>query len=379
MTQVFRYVCSLFLLVAVLFIYIYIRVLFRDTSVKMDSTRPKMRGVLFLKTHKTGGSTIGAIFARKCLRNRLNCFVPPSAHAGRTWNLDNSRDWGTIRRSQGLFGGLGYPYSIWFHHVMASKRVATLVYNFSGPIVTVVRNPAARFRSAWGWYEHGSDKSNVTHSAHLSMNLTTFAQRAATEPAWLRSIQPKFKYRTGLDSTSEELIGTRPSRFRDPGSFRRRFGALLQRIDPWNDEQQPSQLPLLRRRQQFMPIVLERLDESLVVLAQALGWPLSDFLYKHLKENEQLRDSVPSPELERALWHLQPYDSRLYNASVAALERRIKLYGPAFPVDLAIFRSKLKALNTQCTISAEESESGLCSELSLDNVAYVKAATKGFG
>jgi hypothetical protein len=45
------------------------------------------KSFVFLKTHKTGSSTVTALILRKCMNERLNCFIPKSERPGKTFDL----------------------------------------------------------------------------------------------------------------------------------------------------------------------------------------------------------------------------------------------------------------------------------------------------
>ncbi len=58
------------------------------TSIDVSKSA-KVERLIFLKTHKTGGSTLNRILWRSlCTYNGFNCFLPPAESAGKIWNLD---------------------------------------------------------------------------------------------------------------------------------------------------------------------------------------------------------------------------------------------------------------------------------------------------
>ena len=177
------------------------------------SATPIYRGfkdIIFLKTHKTGGSTFTSIVLRNCIKYKLNCFIPPKLTPGKTWELNRYKDRIQIETGSGTYGGK-YPYDLWCHHIVFDQKIFHLVKN-TGKLVSIVRRPGNRFQSAWYWYDHGSSVSQFDHSAQLNMSLTEFIKLSSDSLAdpkqtWLTNIRSKFKYRTGLDATSTELVG----------------------------------------------------------------------------------------------------------------------------------------------------------------------------
>ena len=55
------------------------------------SNNASVERLIFLKTHKTGSSTLNRILWRGlCINRGYNCFLPPAKNAGKIWNLDKS-------------------------------------------------------------------------------------------------------------------------------------------------------------------------------------------------------------------------------------------------------------------------------------------------
>ena len=53
------------------------------------SQNASIERLVFLKTHKTGSSTLNRILWRGlCINRDYNCFLPPAKNAGKIWNLD---------------------------------------------------------------------------------------------------------------------------------------------------------------------------------------------------------------------------------------------------------------------------------------------------
>jgi hypothetical protein len=203
------------------------------------------RALFFLKTHKTGSTTVTSLILRKCIRDHRNCFIPDIQHPGKTFKVEDLKE---IRRGRGLYGG-GVPYDTWCHHAQYHPQLLTVVRS-RALLVTIVRRPASRFISAWYWYQAGGAEryrkaDNESHvssfSSKLNMTLKEFIGGGK---------KAKFKYRSGLDVTTEELVGKYSSR----ADYERKFKDLLHRIDSG----------------EMLVLVADRMDESLVVLAKEM-------------------------------------------------------------------------------------------------------------
>ena len=250
-------------------------------------------GVIFLKTHKTASSSVtSVIWHNLCETGRRNCFLPPSLKPGKTWDFRLSRDWRLMRRRGGssLLGNGSFPYNVWLYHATYSTFLFSVVPQ-TRRMISIVRRPGRRFESAWHWYNH---------SSHLQTDLTEFAIRAMNRS---NSYAGAFKYRSGLDATTEELTGI--------VDFRNRL--FLQR-SAYED--------VLRRvaRRELILLVAERFDESLLVLGHLLGWSVDQLVsFKHKVGAYRRVDEAVC----RLLDQLQPFDLGLWRLANAALNKFI--------------------------------------------------------
>ena len=140
----------LFLLVLAAIIFIITRhyEYLNSKSELVHIVYPRERPLFFLKTHKTGSTTVTALLLRKCFRDKKNCFIPDARHPGKTFRI---RDLNEIKHGKGLYGGR-YPYDVWCHHAQYDPRLLSVVNNEHNPLfITIVRRPALRFASAFYW------------------------------------------------------------------------------------------------------------------------------------------------------------------------------------------------------------------------------------
>ena len=299
-------------------------------------------GVIFLKTHKTGSSTLTSIFWRNvCASGIRNCFLPPVTSPGKTWDFSKESDrnllinggGSTINKSVGMGGGQFQSFDAWIYHAHYSDQLFTLVPT-TKRVISIVRKPSKRFCSAWSWYEH---------SSKLKMSLSTFIEEASREAEegllfnkiWNHligggSLAKKFKYRTGLDATSQELTGSSVNQ-----KMSSEFTSLIDRVVDG---------------QTFL-LVTDRFDESLLVLSKIMGWSKEQLLYSKLKTATKL-EIVSEMELKK-LDELQPYDLALWNLANFRLDQYIQ---QEFN-DEKTFRQQLKdfqELNAEMDVACHE-------------------------
>ncbi len=260
--------------------------------------------IIFLKTHKTAGSSLGGIFWRNlCLRDGRNCFLPPAKNPGRTWDLSVQRDWHAVQSGASTLPAARFPYDAWLSHVHYHPRLFHAVKNASR-ILSIIRRPALRFTSAWKWYQH-EQKFQLTlpefvHAVKNGDNWHTFWRR---QPAL-----SDFKYRTGLEATTEELSGQQGFAAQSKSSQIQYFEELMERM----------------RSGTLILLVTDRFDESLLVLAKLMGWGYEQLVYVRLKVAPD--KNVVSENLIQDLDDIQPYDFALWRLANHILDLQIAHY-----------------------------------------------------
>lgn len=299
--------------------------------------------VVFLKTHKTGSSTVvGILWRLLCLKERRNCFLPPYDHPGRTFDPTNDAHFaymarassGTAARTVADPASAAQQFDVWLSHIKFHPQLFELMVPPILPI-TIVRQPGARLQSAWYWYRIGDDLSAAARqrpalSAFASRNVTLLdlvreidslaaprpdgGEAAAPLLGALRQVYPAQqpgRYRSGLDSMSQELTGLSTT----DGAFDDEFRHLLAAV----------------RGRRLFAMVLERLEESVLVL-QRLLYPheaadvaLHVQRYVFLKQKVQdyrFSDAVALTAAQvAALAAPQRFDAALYATADAALSR----------------------------------------------------------
>lgn len=275
-------------------------------------------GIIFIKTHKTAGSTLNCILWKQlCEYQNKNCFLPPKESPGRTWDMNKEYDKGYIFNSNGT-RRMPYPFEVWLHHVKYSVLLEEVVYQPS-LVISIIRRPAFRFRSAWSWYEHDKLFGITLQEFSTSQQSKFYFQK-----------NPKyFKYRTGLDITSEEIIGF--SKFKHT-QFNNEFYHLIEKM--FNNK--------------VFLLVSERFDESLIILKKIMNWSdYNSILYFNKKVTIN-----PENITDQALSNLdliQPYDSVLYYYANYLLDKYIISYGKLqFDNDLRYFKKELVIIKKLC-------------------------------
>lgn len=369
------------------------------TSNGVNSSR-----VLYLKTHKTGSSSVSGILWRElCIKRQMNCFLPVPIAAGRTWELDDPAERQYAHDSVGT-NLTRLPFDVWMNHVRPSEKLTRLL-NAPYLLVSSVRRPAHRFGSAWHYFSLGVHR-NVTAARFMSM--------LTNKPAHINSTEFKeswYKYGVGLEATSQELVG----RSLGTAAFNQAFFHDI--------------LPSIFNYKLFL-IVCDRFDESILILRWLLGWPGDQAEHdahraavsrskqqlrtvkrsvraantaanltnwngilgsnrSHFKDEniwyvpQKVRGAVGSVKTKRSTrsggfsandWSLldafQPHDLILYRAASVALDKLIGFYGPErFAKDLARYQRNLRAVHEHC---AQYDIHTTCDKFSLPKLRAMK-------
>eukprot|EP00981_Chlorochromonas_danica_P001059 scaffold243_cov163-Ochromonas_danica.AAC.12 len=302
------------------------------------NTQGTSRRVLYIKTHKTGSSTLtGILWRALCDHLQVNCFVPPAQHAGRIWNLDISSDHHYMTTSPGSQGSRA-PFDAWIHHLRYQPAGSKRLVREPFLLLSSVRRPALRFQSAWHWYNLGES---------LNTTLKEFVKSISSQSS---NNKRSWRFRTGLDATSEELTGLRVSSGKH---FRSAFYKEL--------------VPMIASGKIFL-VVCDRFEESIVILRKLLCYKsysnmtaLWDYFPQKVNENIS-RSQLLEEELDR-LDQAQPHDLLVYRLANYSLDRYISNYGASFLDDLRHYRIEIQ--NTRARCALEESE--FCISLRRDN------------
>ena len=250
--------------------------------------------LMFLKTHKTGTSTLVNVFYLYGIRRKLNFVLKPYNHwLGeisediRVKNLLQPRPGGcwNLQVGHGLFNSEG-------EHLVLPKN--TSFYT------TIVREPVSQFQSAFYYFGEQRRQANK-HGKNLPQStlmikylegkrvLPTDVNSPATDMGWKR-FSEQFKYIVSLEE---------------------KMTAFINYLDEEFD---------------FI-MISERLDESLVILKEYMGWELRDILYLNRNVVSKFtKDKIPEETREKILNHLQ-LDRMIFEHVTKSFERHIDRLG----------------------------------------------------
>ncbi|XP_065216179.1 galactose-3-O-sulfotransferase 3-like [Planococcus citri] len=245
------------------------------------------KNIYFLKTHKTGSSTIQSIILRFALRHSLNVMNPILY----LYNYPISKD--TIDASSSTPDN---KYNILAHHVRYSSNLASFQYP-NTVTVTVLRNPVTLFPSLYNYFNMAQING---------MTLQQFL-RSPAKPSTLWGIGSPWIYR-GYNQMSYDL------------------GFDLQK-DADNQTAVDEFVAKIDREFDFV-MIMEYMEESLVLLARLMGWPLQSMM--HLKLNARPADPnahVLTADEKITILKLNHVDAALYYHFEKKFRKCVDQYG----------------------------------------------------
>jgi len=94
-------------------------------------------------------------------------------------------------------------------------------------------------------------------------------------------------------------------------------------------------------------MVLERFDESLLVLGKELNLELKDLAYVRIRESQRTKIKLTHSQ-NNTLKSICSLDAMIYNAALSMLDVKISNYGPDFNNDLCNLRKECDRLCKEC-------------------------------
>jgi len=294
----------------------------RSPFIKKRTTKPKkcdrVKHILFLKTHKTGGSTITNILNRFGDKWNLTFALPRQKHLFTFL-------WPTRFRLSYTAPLYKFDINILCNHARYNRKPMHWLFpKDKAKYITILRNPLNQYESVF----------NFMHFA----NPLGFGGEADPLGTFLK-YPPSFKDTHPLMKKTLALHLLRNPMLFDLGLDFRYFQnrtAIEEYINFIGKEFD-------------LVMIMEYFDESLVLLKQLLCWSYEDILYFKLNERQdkQKRKTLDSTVQENILsWNYA--DKLLYDHFNRTLWRKIKEQGKAFTRELQIFRRINERISSKC-------------------------------
>ncbi|XP_054760629.2 galactosylceramide sulfotransferase-like [Lytechinus pictus] len=272
-----------------------------------DETRCVPReNIMYLKTHKTGSSTLQNIIYRYGDAHGLTFALPKTGvHLG-TPSLFNRTH--PVKSPSG-------KYNILANHARYNRpEMAEIMYK-NAAYVTIIRHPSTQFESMYAYY--GFQRNfNVTLKGFADKP-QTYYRREITDP-----------HHTALNPTLYDL-GMHKQEMADEGGIRNKIATLEDDFD--------------------LVLVAEYLLESLVLLRELMCWDLSDMTYFSSRVRTKSEEDKMSERTFEQLYKWNHGDALLYEHFNRTLWTKIKVYGQKrMEIDVMKLEKMIKALKDKC-------------------------------
>ena len=274
--------------------------------------------VLFLKTHKTGGSTITNILNRYGDSKNLTFVLP------RNKQLFTFL-WPARFRVSYTAPLYNFGANILCNHARFNKRPMNYLFpKDRSRYITILRDPVAQYESVFNFMHFAKPLGFKDEEDPLG----TFLKF----PPAFQEIKPLMKATLALHLVRNPMLfdlGLDFRYFQNKTAVDRYIEFLDNEFD--------------------LVMILEHFDESLLLLKRLLCWDLKDILHFKLNERQDIQKrKFISQEVREDIKSWNKADFMLYQHFNRTFWRKIKAQGPSFQRELRIFRRKKEALTRAC-------------------------------
>ncbi|XP_070537338.1 uncharacterized protein [Ptychodera flava] len=314
----------------------YTRVNIHDELIKYD--------VCFIKTRKTGSTSLSSILNRFALINNLSlALLKVNKRSGHFDIIPIHED-----SPRKLFlPPLGVKPGDWSHykynmmtvHVRYNRSAFETFMNPGTKYISILRETCSHFESDFVYYKLPSLVQSV--KKHTAINETMKEYMRDPEYYWEKS-KKKFGNLT--------MYFTRNVQTFDLG---------LDHIYHNNTDVLGKFIKTLEDQIDLM-LITEYFDESLLLLKKLLHWDWDDIMYiqRNVRPQNATRATVTS-ELCTNIKQWNSADDLLYKTFNKTFWRRVAAYGPNWQRDLSELKMRLRNVRSNCSVStATKSESG---------------------
>ncbi|XP_071491271.1 galactose-3-O-sulfotransferase 2-like [Diadema antillarum] len=291
---------------------------------RFKKVRPNPRPVVYVKTHKTGSTTVTNVLNRYGLANNLSFLLFKGDKAHGHFRQHIPRNVSQVLPPVGVKIGdyANYrDYDVLTTHVRLLPNLDFLkrLMKKDTKYITVLREPSKQWESAFFFFGCAGKYRGKNDSAKVEEFLADPLHN------WQSKHRGHCKYytRNGMwfDLSSKPLH---------------------------NDKLVEDTLSTLDETLDLV-LITEHLDESLILLKSLLNIDFSDIIY--IKTNARFKTSELSEEQRRRIREWNTADVILYDHWNRTLWRKVAEYGPSFQRDLEYFRDLLNAHYEQCGLT----------------------------
>ena len=295
------------------------------------------RNFVYLRTHKTGSSTLTSIFRRYGYVRNLSFVLP----------LTNS-NWAVGWPDQ-LHSNLYRPsktgeYNIICEHAVLNISLFETIVPKDSVYITSVREPFSRFVSAL-YYFYIDQVQNISDKGNF---VETFLKNPDYSDLTFRSIWTRMSNQNN----------SYPSLVRNNMAFDLGFRAgypIGSEDWTYNTEATDEWLRELDKKMDLV-MVTEYMDESLVLLRQLMCWSMKDILYETENANKRYKKNETSNYLQNVYLNWSDVDVKLYNHFLKKLKVKLAQQDESFWREVSQFKMVRKEVLSFCNNTRESKD-----------------------
>ena len=281
--------------------------------------------MVFLKTHKTGSSTVTNILNRFGERNNLVFVVPTEKQ--------NRLGWPWFFQEEHMIHYNNTKPNMLCSHSRYNREVLDRVMPEDTIYVTILRDPVAQFESTFSY---------MTFGEILGISNETDPLEAFFENP--KDVLVNYILTQDLRKYSDRLKLIRNGMFFDLGLESKDF-----------DNMEEIQQNIKRLDQEFhLVMLMEYFDESLIMLKNLLCWDIDDIVYFHHNQRRKPQKRNITSELITQIQEWSSADKALYDYFKASFLQKLSEQTPDFYRDITDLRTRNAVLQDICLDSRSE-------------------------
>ena len=299
------------------------------------SCQPK-KNILFLKTHKTGSSTIQNIFMRYGYHHNLTFVLPKSKnYFGHPTAFHRSMIGMKSSRSKRNQSSLTSSYNILTHHTRLDYYEMKSVMPEDTFFITILRDPVCLTESVFCYFRIRPRSTKTSCTDYMVQYFETWPNTPT--PNYLSTQRVSGRY--GLNQMSFDL--GLASQYFNRSKLIEKF---IKKLD--------SQFHLV--------MILDRMEESLVLLQDLLCWSLDDIIAFKLNSRAKTENCSFSAKIQSKIRMVNAADQMLYDFFHAKLMRQIVAYGETkMKEKVALLRNATEVMGKKCARGTKLSSKGM--------------------
>ena len=290
---------------------------------KTNST-VRQKNLMFIKTHKTGSSTLSTTFYLYGIRNRLNFVLKPFKNILGSVSTNHIPILLPPREEE--------EWNIQVQHCVFNPEFEHKVLPKSSSFyTTVLREPQSQFLSAFSFYEE--EKRMRDKCMKCSFDDLVNLYMGESCPATISTEDPPSNDCLAIKSSAEDLGWKQFQRTVGSKSLKDKVNSFIAMLDEEMD----------------LVMITERIDESLAVLKQYMNWNMSDILYFNQKVAQKRSDRELLQTTKNKISYFKFIENKLYKYFNQSLDRHIdKLGREKIKAEVIEFKTYRQSFEDKC-------------------------------